>query len=180
MDNHALQVLLGGNAIELSFVRRHEKLGWSNIRSLLGTTNYKFLNGPFGKQVINFVPPKGIGMGYDYKSKGLCVVYDMLRQDYRVFGSEQVSIRQQWPLTTDEEIAAFEQYFMDKIMKMSDQEKLDFMGYTGNTTSLGYVPNKPNTVPQEVPKQQKVSLSQNLKNRFTGFFNRVKKWFAKH
>lgn len=178
MTNSALQHLLGTHVIELSFVRRHPKLGWSNIRSMLGTTNYKLLNGDFGKQVLHFIPPKGVGMGYDYKSKGLVVVYDMMRQEYRVFGSEQVTIHQQWPLNTDEEIEAFHQYFYDNIINMTNQKKIDFMGYLGMPTSMN-VPVKPNNIPQ--PKEQPVKqpgIGQAIKNKFKGFYDRVKKWFG--
>ena len=83
MDNTSLQALLGANVLELDFVRRHPKLGWSDVRGLFGTTNYDVLNGPFGRQVLNFIPPKGVGMGYDYKSYNLCVVWDIFRRDYR-------------------------------------------------------------------------------------------------
>jgi hypothetical protein len=69
----------------------------------LGTTNYELLNGPFGYSVLRFQPPKGVGMGYNYKAKNLCVVWDFFRQEYRVFGAEQVRIRKVFDLTNEEE-----------------------------------------------------------------------------
>jgi hypothetical protein len=183
VQNSQLQSRLGQEVLELTFVRRHPKLGWSNVRAIIGTTNYSLLNGMFGKQVLLFQPPKGVGMGYDYRSKGLCVIWDIFRQEYRVFGAEQVSIRQQWSVRTEEEQEIFEKYFYDNLINMSNQDKLDFMGYIG--MNAGGIPNgygtKPQPVqnaPQPTPQKQTQTLGRVIKDRFAGFFNRVKKWFS--
>lgn len=131
MHNSQLQSIIGKNVVELDFVRRHPKLGWSNIRGMFGTTNPGLLNGEFGFQVIHFKPPKGVGMGYDYKACGLCVIFDIFRQEYRVFGAEQVNIHKVWPLSTEEETEEFYKYFYDAILNMSNTDKLKFMGYRG-------------------------------------------------
>lgn len=164
MTNSQIQALLGAEVIELTFVRRHPKLGWSDIRGLLGTTNYKLLNGDFGSYVLNFQPPKGVGMGYDYKSRGLCVVWDMFRQEYRVFGAEQVNIRQRFKLTTDEDQQYFIEYFEKYIQNMSNEEKLDFMGYIGDEQIL-----KKATTPV-----QKQSFWSKVKSKGQSFVDRLK------
>lgn len=186
MNNSHLQSLLGKNVLELSFVRRHPKLGWANIRSMLATTNYNLLNGQFGKQVLNFIPPKGVGMGYDYKSKGLSIAWDSMRQEYRLISPEQLEIRQQWDVSTPEGIDAFQKYFYDFIINMSEQDKLDFMGYIGVAVApVPNVPQKPITVPkpkdqQQSPKsKEQKSIPGKIADRFRGFFNRVKNWFAR-
>jgi len=131
MTNSSLQKILADNVVELTFVRRHEKEGWNNIRGLLGTTNYELLNGPFGSSVLHFRPPKGVGMGYNYRAKNLCVVWDFFRQEYRVFGAEQVSIRKVFDLTNQEEKQVFYDWFYDYIINMSEPEKDKYMGYEG-------------------------------------------------
>lgn len=131
MNNASVQKILADNVVELTFVRRHEKEGWNDIRGLLGTTNYELLNGPFGFQVLGFRPPKGVGMGYDYRSKNLCVVWDFFRREYRVFGAEQVSIRKVFDLSNQEEKQVFYDWFYEYIINMSDQEKFKYMGYQG-------------------------------------------------
>ena len=146
MNNRALQNLLSKQVLELEFVRRHPKLGWSNIRGLFGTTNFPLLNGDFGMQVLRFEPPKGMGMGYDYRSKGLCVVWDIFRQDFRVFGSEQVTIKKAWDLDTEENVEEFSQYFYDYIIDMSNDNKLKFMGYVGMTALPTPLINKAATI----------------------------------
>jgi len=159
VNNHQLQALLGSSVVELDFIRRHPKAGWSDVRGLIGTTNPKLLNSEFGFGVLHFKPPKGGGMGYDYKSKGLCVVWDIFRQEFRVFGAEQVKIHeQQWPLGTDEEIEAFQNYIINDISKMSNDDKIKFMGYTGTVQHLpaptpAQEPEQPPTVAQWIQKK---------------------------
>lgn len=133
MNNSSVQTMLGNNVVELTFVRRHVAYGWDDVRGILGTTNYNLLNGPFGGQVVHFRPPNGKGMGYNYKSKNLCVIWDFFRQEYRVFGAEQVHIRQLFDLTMPEEEEKFHEWFNEFIINMSPQLKLDFMGYIGES-----------------------------------------------
>lgn len=169
MNNSQLQSILGNNVVELTFVRRHPRLGWSDIRGMFGTTNFPLLNGDFGSQVLHFRPPIGVGMGYDYKAYNLCVVWDIFRQEYRVFGAEQVEIRKQFPLTTPEEQEQFQQYFYDYIIGMSDQQKNDFMGYIGNLAV-------PKQVAQGAPApkvpNKLAAIYNNLKDKFSNFFNK--------
>ena len=136
MNNSQLQQILGTSVVELDFVRRHPKLGWSNVRGLFGTTNPVLLNSDFGHVVIRFKPPSGKGMWYNYKAKNLCVVFDIFRQEYRVFGAEQVNIHKLWPLNTEDEVQEFERYFYDYIYTMSEDQKLKFMGYVGISENM--------------------------------------------
>ena len=170
MNNSSLQFLLGKNVVELSFVRRHKREEYADIRGLFGTTNSELLNSDFGFQVFRFRPPKGVGMGYDYKSKNLCVVWDIFRQSYRVFGSEQVQIRKQWDVSTPEAIEEFKQYFYDNIYSYTEQQKLDFMGYVGQ---LNIVQNP------KISPQTRNSTKSSIVSKFTPFFNRMKSFFGK-
>lgn len=177
--NASIQALLGNNVVELHFVRRHPKIGWSNIRGLFGTTNYALLNGEFGKQVLHFQPPKGVGMGYPYKQYNLCVVWDIFRQEYRVFGAEQVDITRQWDVTTEEGQEEFQNYFYDYITNMSNSDKLDFMGYTGEVLPIKQ-PDKPITVPPAKNKESLFkSVPRKLKEKFDSFYKRVGDYFKK-
>ncbi len=186
MTNTQLQDLLGKQVVELDFVRRHEKLGWSDIRALLGTTNYELLNSQFGFQVLHFKPPKGVGMGYDYKKYNLCVVWDMFRQEYRVFGAEQANIHKVWELDTPEKIEEFQQYFYDYIINMTNDQKLKFMGYTGEINIINTpAPVSPTPMQPGSPKAPEVQKKHvwgriskvfaPLLDRIKGFFSRKKK-----
>lgn len=184
MGNASLQALLGNNVVELHFIRRHFKNGWDISRGLLGTTNFSLLNGEFGKQVLFFQPPNGVGMGYPYKSYNLCVVWDIFRQEYRVFGAEQVSIKQQWDVTTDEGQEEFQNYFYEHIQNMSEQDKLDFMGYEP-MMAMQSSPNKPvsvkktKTSPNPKPQTTTPAKKPSIKERYRGFMKRVGDWFRR-
>lgn len=170
MNNSSLQFLLGKNVIELTFVRRHKCPKYSDIRALFGTTNSELLNSDFGFQVFRFRPPKGVGMGYDYRSKNLCVVWDIFRQSYRVFGAEQVQIRKQWDVSTPEGIEAFKEYFYTYIYTLSEQDKLDFMGYTGQFNIIQNPKISPET---------KSGIFSDITKKFSPFFDRIKQFFTK-
>lgn len=169
MINSSLQGIIGKNVVELDFVRRHPKMGWANIRGMFGTTNPGLLNSDFGFQVIHFKPPKGVGMGYDYKKYNLCVIFDIFRQEYRVFGAEQVNIHRTWSLDTPEEVETFTNYFYDYILAMSDNDKLKFMGYIG-----------PSALPTNIqPIQKKVTIGDKLKKFFNTYVTRIKNFFSR-
>lgn len=127
----ALQALLGNNVVEAKFIRRHTKEGWSDVRGAFCTTNYQILNSDLGINTLNFKKPKGVGMGYDYKSYNLVVAWDIFRQEYRVFGVENSVIINYYDVSSDEKRLAFWQFFRDYIMKLSNEEKLIYMGYLG-------------------------------------------------
>jgi hypothetical protein len=172
MTNSSVQQMLANNVVELTFVRRHEKLGWGNVRGLLGTTNFALLNGPFGNQVVHFRPPSGKGMGYNYKAKNLCVVWDFFRQEYRVFGAEEVNIRQLFDLTIPEEEEAFYTWFNDYIITMSAQQKLDFMGYEGETLAMMQ---KTKQVNQQAPVEP---YKPSIPNRIANVYQKIKNYAA--
>jgi hypothetical protein len=179
MTNSSVQATLGTSVVELTFVRRHEKLGWNNIRGLLGTTNYNLLNGEFGHSVLHFQPPKGAGMGYNYKSKNLCVVWDFFRQEYRVFGAEQVNIRKVFDLTEEDSEKEFYTWFYDYIINMSEQQKLDFMGYEGEAYAAKQQAERQRrqiqSAPVPVQKPVQVPITQRIKNVYQnvkGYLNK--------
>lgn len=130
-SNSSLQLFLATNVCEITFARRHEKNSWSVIRGILCTTNYPLLNMPAGKQILNFKPPIGVGMGYDYKSKNLCVAWDIFRQEYRVFGAEHAVVKSSMDVTTDKGRREFWLYFSQYVAQMTNDQKLKFMGYVG-------------------------------------------------
>lgn len=182
MNNFGLQKMLAENVVELTFVRRHEKRGWNNIRGLLGTTNYELLNGPFGFGVLHFRPPIGVGMGYNYKAKNLCVVWDFFRQEYRVFGAEQVRIRKLFDLSKEEEKEKFYEWFYDYIINMSEQQKFDFMGYEGEAyATLQDAKRTAQKVQQQAsePITPKPSIPQRIKGVYNNIRNYISKFLGK-
>ena len=178
MDNHSLQKILGNNVVELTFVRRHQKKGWNDIRGLLGTTNYELLNGPFGSSVLHFRPPIGVGMGYNYRAKNLCVVWDFFRQEYRVFGAEQVNIRQLFDLTKEEEKEKFYEWFYDYIINMTEQQKLDFMGYEGEAYAA-LQRAKSEATKQKMEVQQAPPPKPSIPQRISSVYQNIKNYLSR-
>jgi hypothetical protein len=177
VNNSTLQKILAENVVELTFVRRHERRKWNNIRGLLGTTNYELLNGPFGFAVLHFQPPKGVGMGYDYKAKNLCVVWDFFRQEYRVFGAEQVRIRKLFNLTNEDEKKKFYDWFYEYIINMTDQEKNNIMGYEGEAyAALQDARRNAQKVQQKASEPVKHTPS--IPQRIKGVYNNIRKYIS--
>lgn len=186
MNNHSLQKILANNVVEITFVRRHTAPGWNDIRGLLGTTNYNLLNGVFGKTVLHFQPPKYGGwqaMGYNYKAKNLCVVWDFFRQEYRVFGAENVNIRQLFDLSDPEQEKLFYDWFYEYIINMTEQQKLDFMGYEGEAyaamqqakqNALRAKQSGGSSASKQKPtmSQRIVNVYNNVRNYITNFFKK--------
>jgi hypothetical protein len=179
VNNSTLQKILAENVVELTFVRRHERRKWNNIRGLLGTTNYELLNGPFGFAVLHFQPPKGVGMGYDYKAKNLCVVWDFFRQEYRVFGAEQVRIRKLFILTNEDEKKKFYDWFYEYIINMTDQEINNIMGYEGEAYAA-LQRAKSEAVKQKVQVQQQAPEQKpSITKRIAGVYNNIKNYLSR-
>jgi hypothetical protein len=176
VNNASLQNILANNVVELTFVRRHQKLGYNDVRAVLGTTNYKLLNSPdFGFAVLHFQPPKGVGMGYNYKAKNLCVIWDFFRQEYRVFGAEQVSIRKLFDLNDPEQEQSFYEWFKDFILNMTEDEKEDFMGYEGE-----YYARKQLAAKQMMNLPEKRVIKKPISARINKVYNKVKNLITKY
>ena len=94
----------------------------------------------------------------------------MFRQDYRVFGAEQVTIKQIWDVSTPEGIESFKEYFYEYIIGMSQDDKLKFMGYVGDENAA-YSPN--------VTPQVKKNIFQRAADKFKPFVDRIKKYFKR-
>lgn len=132
MDNIGFQRLLQKNVIECYFGRRHIKEGWSNTRGALVTTSKPILNSINGLQALGFVPPNGIGMGYDPLAINCVVAWDIFKGAYRVFSFDQgANIINMYPVNNKVNQLKFWNYFTDFVLKLSAQEKLKFMGYLG-------------------------------------------------
>ena len=90
----------------------------------------------------------------------------MFRQEYRVFGAEQVTVKQIWDVSTPEGIDSFKEYFYEYIINMSQDNKLKFMGYVGDETAV----HQPNVSPQT-----KRNIFQRAADKFKPFVDRIKK-----
>lgn len=128
----AFQRLLQKNVVEARFIRRHEKPQWSTVRGAFLTTNWELLNDELGFRTLNFRPPNGRGMGYNHRDYNLIVGWDLFRQEYRVFGVENSVILNFYDVSDDEGRTKFWLFFRERIMQLTNREKLIYMGFIGN------------------------------------------------
>ena len=110
------------NVVELKFVRRN-KLRYPATRRMLCTLDTVLLNSDFGKETLNFKPPR-YAPPYDAKSKSLLTVWDIIMQDWRNVPVDACEMVVAVPTSPQNK---FLEFFDKKIGKMSALQKKSFM-----------------------------------------------------
>jgi hypothetical protein len=114
---------LSNNVVELVFHRRRPKLGLPENRRMLCTLNYEILRSENGRTILNFREAAG-STTYNPKQKGLVVVWDILKQDWRMVNTESCKILSTIPTSPPE---TFWDYFNKIILPMSANQKAGFI-----------------------------------------------------
>ena len=83
-DYNTLMKFLQTHIVEFRFTRRHEKAGYSNIRRMVCTANWKYLSSMFTRKVFNWNTPKTRRGVSWYKRRGLIIVWDLMVQNFRI------------------------------------------------------------------------------------------------
>lgn len=123
----SLTQLLNENVCEIIFSRRTD----GNDRRMLCTNNTLLLHSIAGRVALGFKPPKGVGLRYNPRDKGLVVTFDLFWQDFRQIPVETANVITAIPLKSEEDIQNFWEYFDRKLQNMSAFEKVGFMGTNG-------------------------------------------------
>lgn len=118
----ALGALLANNVLELKFVRRKLKPGWSNTRRILCTNDLKLLNSLPGHLALNYRMPSGVPP-YPTAPKNLICTWDIMFQDFRMINCSDVNVISVIPTTPADD---FWKYFAESLYPMSAQEKIGF------------------------------------------------------
>jgi hypothetical protein len=121
MTRNSLDNLLLENVIDLRFARRHIIPGRPATRRILCTKSSLLLNSPNGRVVLNYKPPTHAKKINESQSN-VCVVWDIIMQDYRTISAEQVNILRVIP-GNDE----FWTFFNNEIYIMSAAQKILYM-----------------------------------------------------
>jgi hypothetical protein len=122
-----LSNLLETNVLEVKFIRRNPKPGAASTRRAFITTSNSLLNSPRGKITLRYEGGGGSGLKFTPAARNLILAWDILWQEYRLFGAEGSSIITQIPVTTEDEVAKFWDYFDSNILPLSPEDKLRFM-----------------------------------------------------
>lgn len=114
---------LTNNVVELRFSRRRPKQNISTIRRMLCTLDFNLLNSEKGIKILNFKTPKS-SVSYNTQNKGLIVVWDILKQDWRTVNTESCQIISTISTNPPD---TFWEYFESTIMAMSPSQKAAFV-----------------------------------------------------
>lgn len=114
LDNRLKQSVL-----IITFLKRSSK-PQGEFRRMICTKNDKVLSNVDGRMILGFRPPHG-SIDFDIKAKNLCVVWDILKRDYRLVPAESVTIVQSIPP------AKWWKFYDESIKTMSQANKEKFM-----------------------------------------------------
>lgn len=129
MNNFAFQKHLQQNVVEAYVSRRHKKTGWSDTRGIFATTNRAILNSIEGLKAFGFKSPNGIGAPFNPLEKNCVVCWDIFRGAYRNFSMDNgVNILRSFSVSNPSDVLKFWDFFSSYILKLSDSDKLKFMG----------------------------------------------------
>lgn len=124
-----LDQLFAQAVVECVFTRRNFTPGVPNSRRMLATNNWSLLNSTIGNATIHFRAPTGPAP-YNAAQYNLLTVFDILWQDYRninLNGFSAKNIVAVMPCRNEAEIKMFWDFFSQKILNMSANEKQRFM-----------------------------------------------------
>lgn len=119
----ALAATLSTNVVELKFSRRRPKSNLPSHRRMLCTLDYTLLNSERGISMLNY-KPAAQSKQYNPASKGLIVVWDLLKQDWRMVNTESCNIISTIPTSPSEE---FWNYFNTSILPLTSTQKESFI-----------------------------------------------------
>ena len=119
----SLASALAGGVVELKFSRRRPKQNIPLTRRMLCTLDFNLLNSEKGSKILNFKTPNS-STTYNTQNKGLIVVWDILKQDWRTVNTESCQIISTIPTTPPD---AFWEYFETTILTMSPSQKAAFI-----------------------------------------------------
>jgi len=121
-----LKSLLSSSVLELRFTRRRPKAGQALDRRMLCTNAHSLLDSLAGQAVFGFTQPTQAPK-YNPASYNLIFTYDLFMQSFRAVNSESVDVLSVIPITTEDEMAEFWEYFNQSLAPMSAEQKQQFM-----------------------------------------------------
>jgi len=116
-----LKTILQSNVAEIKFFRRRFKPGYPATRRMLCTNSFTLLNSTEGRLALNYRsttrPPR-----FNPIQKNLLIVWDIFMQDYRCINAAACNLISTIPANKE-----FWKYFSTKLVKLTQQQKIDFM-----------------------------------------------------
>jgi len=116
-----LNSMLQNNVLDLKFTRRRPRPGVPATRRMLCTMDATILNSTNGRTVLNYLPPSNT-TPFNLSQNNLCLVWDILMQDFRMVPPESVNVLTRYPGDDN-----FWETFNDTFARMSADDKVSFM-----------------------------------------------------
>ncbi len=123
MSQGSLLEALRQSVVELKFVRRRTKFGWSPTRRMFCSNDFTMLNSAPGQIALHFKPPV-MPPPYPWIQKNLVCAWDIFWQDWRMIPCESVDVITIMPTRPPDEFWAYFNLFLEN---MSPQDKIVFM-----------------------------------------------------
>lgn len=122
LTRNELEQLCNNHLVELLFNRRGAP-NPKTTRRMLCTRDLRLLKSELGKQTFHFTSPTR-QLSYDPVQKGLVVVFDVLKQDWRMVPANSVTFVNAVPTFPQEN---FWEYFDKKLRSMTNRQKNTFI-----------------------------------------------------
>ena len=122
----SLKSMLNQSILDIRFTRRTPKAGKPNTRRMLCTNAPQFLSTIAAKSVFGFSAPSGAPK-YNAASKGLVIAYDLFMQNFGAINGSNVEILNVYPVTNEQQINEFWDFFSQNVSPMSASDKDKFM-----------------------------------------------------
>jgi len=122
-----INTLFATHVVELVAVRRNPPpIGRAPTRTFLATNSVTILNSIAGKTALHVKLPTKAPK-YNASAYNLITVWDIIMQDWRNVNLNSYNIKAAMPVTTEEEVMEFWQFFNDYLSKWSTRKKENFL-----------------------------------------------------
>lgn len=124
--------LLKNNVVEVVFKRRIWPIKFpmpgqqTEYRRMMATANWDWLNK--NKKIFKFVPPKGIRPRPKnwYKKKGLVIVHDIIRADWRMISIDDYDIIKAVSIKNEEQQMKFVKQYRALVKQFGEKKLISF------------------------------------------------------
>lgn len=135
LNRSEMEAILGSHVVELAFRRRikppksikDRKPGHMKMtRRMLCTARWDVVSHPKFRKLFNWKKPKTRRGKNWYRKRKLFIVWDLMKNAFRMVSADKYVIQGLYPLVSDEEVTKFLQFYRKNIHRRSDAYKLKF------------------------------------------------------
>ena len=130
-----MEVLFATHVVELTFRRRikpDKKISnrtpghMKTTRRMLATARWDVISSPKFRKLFKWQQPKSSRGKNWYRRRNLYIVWDLMKNNWRMVSGDKYIIQGLYPLLSDEEVTKFLQFYRKNIYRRSESYKLKF------------------------------------------------------